>query len=215
MNFNMAGSRTKQRALPALACALVLSGFVAGPASAGKLQLKTAGDKCKKAGDTAAALDGHVLKCGTTKTWSSTPDTVPEKDMPGGKPNAGALYPSRVDQQKEDQEAKIGQPVRLTGRTVWVLSSRLKGKVLSVQVKILNRDSKAKSYNPFDWKVQTPEGQVLDVSLFSGPSLGTGDLVNGGTITGTVSFEVASKGPFFVIYKADPFNAARGIWMVP
>ena len=32
--------------------------------------------------------------------------------MPGGKPTGRALYSARADQQMEDQEAKIGQPVR-------------------------------------------------------------------------------------------------------
>jgi hypothetical protein len=39
------------------------------------------------------------------------------------------------------------------------------------------------------------------------------DLVEGGNSTGSVAFD-AGAGTYFVIYKPDPFNAARGIWQI-
>lgn len=86
---------------------------------------------------------------------------------------------------------------------------------MSAEVTIENRDDKAQPYNTFDWKLQTPNGQVIDPSITSGQTLGSGDLVNGGKTSGTVVFEVgATKGDFFIIYKPDAFDAARGIWKV-
>lgn len=39
------------------------------------------------------------------------------------------------------------------------------------------------------------------------------NIVKGGKVSGKVVFEVgATKGDFYVIYKPDPFDAARGIW---
>ena len=192
---------------------LLILSAVAQPAWA-KTTLKIAGESCKKTGETAAASDGKELKC-TSKKWLATANTIPEKDMPGGKPNPGAVYATRADQQKEDQEAIVGKSVRLTGRTVSVNSAKLRGKVLTVQVRIFNRDKKAKPYNTFDWKLQTPNGQVIDPTFFAGQTIGSGDLVNGGFVEGSVPFEVVGKGPFFVIYKPDAFNEARGVWQVP
>lgn len=37
--------------------------------------------------------------------------------------------------------------------------------------------------------------------------------MSGGTVNGTVGFEVEA-GTYFGIYKPDPFTAARGIWQV-
>ena len=202
------------RRISTIAAALVLG--LAVPATA-KLALKTAGEKCKKDGDTAASADGKVLQCvkgAKDKTWTLTAAAVPEKDMPGGKPNPGVIYPERPGQEKDDQEAKIGSPVRLTGRTVWVTSGAVKGKYLVIQVKIVNRDSKPKSYNTLDWKVQTPQGQLLDPTFFAGKTIESGELVNGGTAEGPVRFEVTGKGPFYVVYQGDMFNSARGIWKV-
>ncbi len=84
-------------------------------------------------------------------------------------------------------------------------------------VTILNRNSDAQPYNQFDWKIQTPNGQVLDPAFTTVPNqLASGDLVGNGTVTGKVVFKVgtAPQGQFFLIYKPDPFAADRGIWGV-
>lgn len=168
----------KNRHVAALTIAATAA-IVPGPRASAKADLKTAGDSCKKEGSTAAASDGHELKC-TAKRWAVTANTIPEKDMPGGKPNPGALYPNRPGRQKEDQEAAVGGAVRLTGRTTTVTAARITpGGQLVLHVKVFNRDSKAKSYNTFDWQAQTPNGQVIDPTFSSSKDLGSGDLVRG------------------------------------
>lgn len=80
---------------------------------------------------------------------------------------------------------------------------------------VANRDDSAQPYNVFDWKLQTPNGQVIDPTFTSEKQLGSGDLVRGGSASGKVIWEVgAAKGEFFIIYKPDAFDAARGIWRV-
>ena len=82
-------------------------------------------------------------------------------------------------------------------------------------VTILNRDDRAQPYNTFDWKLQTPNGQVVDPTFSSADQLGSGDLVSGGNVAGKLVFEGgAQKGDFFIIYKPDAFDEARGIWKV-
>lgn len=86
---------------------------------------------------------------------------------------------------------------------------------LVAEVTVMNTDDKAQPYNTFDWKLQTPNGQVIDPGFSSADQLGSGDLVKDGTVSGKVVFEVgANKGDFFVIYKPDAFDAARGLWKV-
>lgn len=132
---------------------------------------------------------------------------------------AGSLYPDRPDQQDEDNEAAMGESVQLSGYTA-TLTSASYGKqelmdtdLVTVNVKIENRDDSAQAYNTFDWKIQTPNGQVLDPTFVAENSLGSGDLVGGGTVEGNVGFEVG-PGTYYVIYKPDAFDGARGIWQI-
>lgn len=127
------------------------------------------------------------------------------------------------DAQPEDQQAPLGGEVRLSGYTVTVHSATFQPQLsefedegyLVAQVTVLNRDDRAQSYNTFDWKLQTPNGQVIDPSFTGTEQLGSGDLVPNGTVSGRIIWEVGdSKGDFFVIYKPDLFDAARGIWKV-
>jgi hypothetical protein len=132
-------------------------------------------------------------------------------------------YPDRVDRQADnDHEARIGDPVRLAGYTATVNSattytSEMFGDdCIIVNVTVENRDAKTQPYNQFDWKIQTPNGTVEDfcISDASTNGLSSGDLVSGGTVTGDVELPYSGPGTYYVIYKPDPFNAARGIWAV-
>ncbi len=127
------------------------------------------------------------------------------------------LYPDRSDRQDQDHEAEVGGSVRLAGYTATVAAAELVtdevfGEELVVDVEIENRDAGAQPYNLFHWRLQTAGGEVLD-PLGIQSDLGSGDLVGGGSTSGRVAFDVG-PGTYYVIYKPDPFNAARGIWRV-
>ena len=139
---------------------------------------------------------------------AQTPDTV---------------APDRVDRQREDQEVAVGESVRLSGYTATLTAATFRPTLSEFEdegyvvadVTVENRDDEAQPYNTFDWKLQTPNGQVIDPTFASVNQLGSGDLVQGGSVSGSVVWEIgAAKGEFFVIYKPDPFDAARGIWKV-
>lgn len=85
-----------------------------------------------------------------------------------------------------------------------------------IDVTLRNGGDETKPYNALDWKVQGPSGTVHDANPFGGEGgIESGDLITGGTTSGTVSFEVkGEKGDFYVIWKPDPFDAARGVWKV-
>ncbi len=131
--------------------------------------------------------------------------------------------PDRPDAQEEDQQAQLGGSVQLAGYTATVNSAEYRAQIsdfetdgyLVANVTIENRDDRSQSYNTFDWKLQTPNGQVIDPTFVTEEQLGSGDLVEGGSVSGDVVWEVGDvKGRYFLIYKPDPFNAARGIWGV-
>lgn len=136
-----------------------------------------------------------------------------------GGADAGSLYPDRPDQQGEDQEASVGESVRLSGYTTTVAGATYTQEeftetdLVIVDVRIENRDESAQPYNTFDFKIQTANGQVLDPSFMAENSVGSGDLVGGGVVEGNVGFEVG-PGTYYVIYKPDAFDAARGIWQI-
>jgi hypothetical protein len=126
------------------------------------------------------------------------------------------LYPDRPDRQDQDHEAAVGDSVRLVGYTATVTGAEIVndpvwGEQLHVSVTVENRDDRAQPYNTFDWRIQDASGRVVDPTI--GDNIGSGDLVEGGTVSGTVAFD-AGPGTYFVIYKPDPFNAARGIWQI-
>lgn len=151
-----------------------------------------------------------------TEAGESTEQASSEQQ---GGADAGTLYPDRPDQQGEDQEAAIGGDVRLSGYTTTVTGATYTKQeftdtdLVIVDVRIENRDDSAQPYNTFDFKIQTPNGQVLDPSFMADNTIGAGDLVGGGVVEGNVGFEVG-PGTYYVIYKPDAFDAARGIWQI-
>ena len=135
-----------------------------------------------------------------------------------------SLFPGRTDAQHEDQERNIGGSTKFAGYTTTVTAAGFQQSVspfeqagyLKVSVTVENRDKETQPYNYFDWVLQTPSGQVLDPTITSSDEdLNSGSLISGGTVSGAILFEIAEqKGDFYIIYKPDPFNAARGIWKV-
>jgi hypothetical protein len=155
-----------------------------------------------------AALVGTKEKKATTKPVSglSAESTAPS-----------AAYPGK---QAEDHVADAAGRIRLSGFTVtvpkWEKSTEEFGgrKLVCGTVSLLNRDSRAQRYSEFDWRVQSPNGDVKNVTITMQDTLGTGDLISNGTKAGRVCFEDPGvPGQYVAIWKPDVFNAARGIWL--
>ncbi len=87
---------------------------------------------------------------------------------------------------------------------------------LVADVTLLNRDDQAQSYNPFYWKLITPQGQIIDPTFTSTGQLESGDLTKGGTVSGKLTWKVGGqKGDFYVIFDPpDLADDARGVWKV-
>jgi len=122
------------------------------------------------------------------------------------------------------KDGNIGGSAKFAGYTVTVTAAGFQQSVSpfeqagyrKVSVSVENREKEAQPYNYFDGVLQTPSGQVVDPTMtLSDEDLNSGSLIGGGTVSGAILFEIAEqKGDFYIIYKPDPFNAARGIWKV-
>jgi hypothetical protein len=158
----------------------------------------------------------HVNKKGKAKKLSE-----PE--------NPGKLFgKGRVDRQDEDQERNWGEVATIAGFSTAVTSGGFvqsagqfeEDGYIRVSVKICNRNDDAQGGSAYDFRLQTPAGQVLDPTIVvQAPTLPyvPTDLVKGGELAGDIYFPTgaAAPGEYFVIYKPDLLDESRGIWKVP
>jgi hypothetical protein len=142
-------------------------------------------------------------------------------------PSENRLYPGRADAQREDQERAIGGAAEVNDVAATVKTGGFQQSIGEFQdagyivadVELRNVGSDTRPYNILDWRLQTPSGQVKDFGFegFTGEgnTLESGDIVGGGSVSGKVIFDVGStKGDYYLIWKPDPYDAARGIWKV-
>lgn len=131
---------------------------------------------------------------------------------------ASVNYPGK---QEKDHVAGPDGSVQFTGFTTTVKNvrrvpsnSQFQDDEICGDVTMLNRDTSSQEYNQYDWKLQTPSGDVKSFQI-TNSTLGSGALVNGATKTGTVCFtDPGESGQYIVIWEPDVFNDDRGIWLV-
>ncbi|MCU1454905.1 MAG: hypothetical protein JWN46_3051 [Acidimicrobiales bacterium] len=124
-------------------------------------------------------------------------------------------YPGKIDL---DHCADASGQVRNFGLTVTLTNPRrqvdetLKQKEICADVRYENRSGSTKTFNTFDWKLQTPAGIVQSFEL-TGATLRAGDLVPGGTTSGAVCFtDPGDRGRFVFIWQPEFIRIDRGIW---
>lgn len=154
-------------------------------------------------------------------------------EEPAGDGNAGDgnsdntseadLFPNRPDEKDGDKERNVGEAADLSGYTTTVTAASRQQQVsdfetdgyLVADVTLLNRDSSAQPYNTFDWKLITPGGTIIDPTISSVEQLGSGDLAEGGTISGKLIWEIGeTPGDYYIIYDPDFGGDNRGVWKV-
>lgn len=163
-----------------------------------------------------SAIGGDSDKSGSNKSSSSS----------NASQNKEFRFAGRADKQDKDIEIVPGEQATLDGMKITVNSAERKtslneyttaasGKTfLIVNVTLENTSKSAKPYNVFDFRVQTAGGQVLDNSFSASaePQLNSGDLVQGGKITGNVGFEVpVEEGAQYLIWKPSATASDRVI----
>jgi len=129
----------------------------------------------------------------------------------------GKTYP---DQQKTDLCADAANTVSLSGVAVTAQpfvpkNDPIGGKALCSSITIKNTSSSSQDYNIFDFKVQTPSGDVATTSTLNlAGTLNSGTLIKGATKKGLVCTDnTGEKGQWVLIYKPDAFSATRGTWL--
>ncbi|MCB1006162.1 MAG: hypothetical protein KDB35_18415 [Acidimicrobiales bacterium] len=133
----------------------------------------------------------------------------------GGEPNPGERFPDRANQFREDQERSLGDAARLSGYTTTVESVAYDGDgTVTVSVRIDNRDAEPQPMFSTDWQLVSPDVTTYEPVSSTLPSTGE---VGDEPVTGDVVFEVdalEATGDFYVVYKPDRLDAARGIWQL-
>jgi hypothetical protein len=186
--------RIVRRVLGVVLALVVLGGLVAGGVALARAASNARDDRAEERGSTCDPSDD--------------PDDTRNR----------CLYPDRPDQQPDDHEAEVGHAVRLAGYTTTVEAGFMHELVLAdqlgIRVTIENRDGEPQPYGPNDFKVQARDGSlVTSVVNERDDALGTGELDQGESVTGTILFELP-PGTYDVIYRPDLFNRGRGVWRI-
>jgi hypothetical protein len=115
--------------------------------------------------------------------------------------------------------ATTPNPIGIGGAFVtatWTRSSDSSGTAtIWAAVNIGNFHSSTISYDEHYWSLQTPAGTAANADLAATGSLGSGQIMPGGSASGRVCFDDPGQtGTYVGIYK-DPLKPTRGIWLVP
>ena len=102
----------------------------------------------------------------------------------------------------------------VTAKSLRVETDSLGSKAVCSAVTINNVSNGSQDYNVLDFKVQTPSGDVATASTLNlAETLNSGTLVAGGVKTGQICSDYKGTGQYVLIYKPNPFESTRGIWL--
>jgi hypothetical protein len=108
-------------------------------------------------------------------------------------------------------QAQVNDDVTLTA-TALKASTSFGQKVLCTTVTYKNGSKSQASYNQFDWKLQDPNGAIVDSTLAEGNTLNSGNLAAGGTVSGGVCFKNPSlKGVYQIQYTGSIFSSTADV----
>ncbi|MDQ3107806.1 MAG: hypothetical protein M3Q68_08390, partial [Actinomycetota bacterium] len=123
--------------------------------------------------------------------------------------------PADPDGRPEDQVVDVGDQVRISGyaATLELAAFAETEAVLVVGFAIENRDDRAQPYNFADVRLQWPDGTVVPIQSVDATTAGS--LASGERRLAKLTFATGSlQGDFFVIYRPDAFDEARGVWPI-
>lgn len=134
-------------------------------------------------------------------------------------------FDERTDKQPTDQEAAVNEPATVDGRRLTITGAERRQSVSDFEqaepgqefvvgnIQIENTAAETKSYNPFDFKIQTTGGQLLDTTFGTvATPLNSGELTPGGKVMGNILFKVpVAAGPEYVIWKPNTFKSERAV----
>jgi len=185
--------------------ALILLGVILSAASGGGST-----DDTTNASDDATTEDAD-----TTNKAPAAPAPAAEKAAPKVK------YAGQLDDDKlAGGTGAPGGTVSLSGWTVSATALKKTStdfsKNICTDVVMTNRDDKQQEYNGLSWKMQTPGGDVQDITFTGENDLTSGGLAPGGKVAKRVCFEdkAAGAGQYVLAWAPDIFSSKdRGIWL--
>jgi hypothetical protein len=134
-------------------------------------------------------------------------------------------FNDRADKQKTDVEFALGEWGTIGDVKLTVASAEYKASLseyetaesgktyIVVNVTLENGSDSTQPYNPYDFRVQTASGQVLDPTIaIALDTLDSGDLVTGGKVSGAIVFEVpAEEGHQYMLWKPGVLDNDRAV----
>lgn len=197
---------------------LIVIGAISSAAGGGK-KSDTGNDTPAAAAPAAPAATSPAAAAPAPAPTKSSAAPAPKKAAPP--PPPAIEYPGKKD---GDKAVKAGESIKLSGWTTTAtplkaIEKAYIGKFLCTTVTMANRDTETQDWNMLSWKLQTPNGAVLD-SSFTGDDkdldIGGGGLAPGGKVSGRVCFDdkKAGKGTYVVFWQPDIFSSEdRGAWI--
>lgn len=135
----------------------------------------------------------------------------------GGLPaNPGSVYQGRPGAEDNDHEAIVGgDGTAYSGINIYVDDISVTGQTFTVTGRFFNRDEDPHDMTAFDWKLQTPQGVLVDAEF--GESETTEAIISGATANFRMKFtapeQVNPGDTFFAVHeKFFSFDQARGVW---
>ena len=173
------------------------------------------------AGTVLSLLAMVIAVIATVVVFSAVDSAIQSIGTPTGESgtNASCVGLTYLDQQTTDVCAGPNGSVLLFGANVSAspfqrATDQLGSTELCTNVTITNNSTGTVAFNVFDFKLQLPSGEVQSFEFTTQSTLGSGDLVVGGSKSGAVCFpDQPAGGQNVLIYKPNAFEAARGIWL--
>lgn len=167
-------------------------------------------DTTNASNDTTAESEAPAESEAAAPAEPAEPAAAPEPPKPQ---YAGAL--------EKDKVAEPGGSIDLSGWTVTASALTPKESAFGTQnyctdVTMVNRDDEQQEYNGLSWKLQTPNGNVQDMTFTGESDLTSGGLAPGGNVSKQVCFEdqEAGAGQYVLTWQPDIFSSeARGVWL--
>ncbi len=136
-------------------------------------------------------------------------------------PKPAAPKPQYPGAQEDDTVVAAGAAVKLSGWTTTATpltrtTGSIDDAIICSNVTMVNRDDETQDYNSLSWKLQAPNGSVVDTTYTGQNDLEFAGLAPGGQVSKRVCFddEEFPPGQFVLSWQPDVFSSTdRGVWL--
>lgn len=171
--------------------------------------------------DTSTTAAGNTPTSSAPSAAASTSASAPSAAAPVAPAAPAVTYVGKLkDDKLAGGSGAPGGEVQLSGWTVTASAlAPVKtsfSKNLCTDVVLINRDTKQQDYNGLSWKLQTPGGNVQNITFTGDNDLSSGGLAPNGKVSKSVCFENTNEGAgqHVLSWTPDLFSSkARGIWL--